>query len=265
MKRPAMPPASAVTRLISMLVLYASIYGWWKSSWTFAIVQPDSLPSNAPRRIEPAGRNRNAIVYAKKGTVATHAQEKRLRPDAASGRRPSDTASAAMALAYLRRPVAGDLLARLRLLADARELRLRIERRRRERVQQRLRQDLALGQVVEPGRVREALQVEDLSLVGVDELLPEPRCVRMGRSHVDRLRVVAAVDAVGRDRDRPPRRRELLDVREVVVVPVDRDRRLARSDRLRRRPDRDEIACLLQLSEEVDAGADVVQRPAVCE
>jgi hypothetical protein len=51
-----------VTRLISMLVWYASMYGWWKSWRTFASVQPDFSPSKAPARIAPAGRNRNAIV-----------------------------------------------------------------------------------------------------------------------------------------------------------------------------------------------------------
>jgi hypothetical protein len=63
----------------------------------FAIVQPDVVPSNAPRRIAPAGRNRKAIVYAKNGTVASQAQVKRLRPDRVSGRRPAVAASDAMA------------------------------------------------------------------------------------------------------------------------------------------------------------------------
>src|SRR3954447_16075531 len=96
----------------------------------------------------------------------------------------------------------------------------------------------------------EALQVEELTLVRVDELLPEPRCPRMRSGRVDRLRVMAAVDAVRRDVDLPPRRRELLDVREVVVVPVERDGRLAGGDGCRRRPDRDVVAGLLQCREE---------------
>jgi hypothetical protein len=38
MKRPTTPPISAVTRLISMLVLYASMYGCWKSVRTLSRV-----------------------------------------------------------------------------------------------------------------------------------------------------------------------------------------------------------------------------------
>jgi hypothetical protein len=55
------------------------------------------LPLNAPSRTDPAGRNRKRIVYAKNGTVAIHASEKRLRPDLTSGRSASGAASAAMA------------------------------------------------------------------------------------------------------------------------------------------------------------------------
>jgi hypothetical protein len=39
---------------------------------------------------EAAGANRNAITYAKKGTVATHAHERRFRPDTRSGRSAGD-------------------------------------------------------------------------------------------------------------------------------------------------------------------------------
>jgi hypothetical protein len=87
MKRPATPPMTAVTRLISMLVLYASMYGEWKSSRTLSTVQPCGVAWNAPTRTEPAGRKRKRAVYAKNGSVATHASETRLRPDATSGRR----------------------------------------------------------------------------------------------------------------------------------------------------------------------------------
>ena len=73
------------------------MYGWWNNNRTFVNVQPFVLPSNAPTRIAPAGRKRNAIVYAKKGSVASHAGEKRLRPDVLSGRSASDAASVVMA------------------------------------------------------------------------------------------------------------------------------------------------------------------------
>jgi hypothetical protein len=45
---------------------------------------------------DAAGTNRNAIVYAKNGSVATHARDRRLRPDARSGRRASDAEVVAM-------------------------------------------------------------------------------------------------------------------------------------------------------------------------
>ena len=48
-KRPAMPPSRAVTRLISMLVLYASLYGWLKSSRMFESVQPPVDRPGTPR------------------------------------------------------------------------------------------------------------------------------------------------------------------------------------------------------------------------
>jgi hypothetical protein len=44
------------------------------------------LSWNAPTITDAAGRNKNAIVYAKNGRVATHASDRRLRPDARSGR-----------------------------------------------------------------------------------------------------------------------------------------------------------------------------------
>jgi hypothetical protein len=95
-KSPTTPPISAVTRLISMLVLNASMYGWRKSSRTFENVALPVLFWNAPTRIAPAGRKRKAIVYAKNGRVPIHASERRLRPDRTSGRSADDAASAAM-------------------------------------------------------------------------------------------------------------------------------------------------------------------------
>jgi hypothetical protein len=47
-------------------------------------------------RTEPAGRNRKRIVYAKNGSVAAHANERRIRPDATSGRSAWGGASAEM-------------------------------------------------------------------------------------------------------------------------------------------------------------------------
>ena len=82
---------------------------------------------------------------------------------------------------------------------------------------------------------------------------------------VDRLAVVRPVHAGRRNRDGDLRRRELLDVRQVEVVPVDRDRRLPRGDRLRRRLHRDEVPDVLQPLEVVDPRADVRQRAAVRE
>ena len=47
-------------------------------------------------RTANAGRNRKSSVYAKKGSVAIHARERRLRPDLVSGRSASGAASAVM-------------------------------------------------------------------------------------------------------------------------------------------------------------------------
>src|SRR5512135_2604313 len=103
-------------------------------------------------------------VYAKNGSVTIQASERRLRPDTTSGRSASGAAWAVMLRPDLRRPLRRDERLGGRLLSQARELRLRVERRRRKCVQQGLRQDVALGQVVEPGRMREALQEQDLTL-----------------------------------------------------------------------------------------------------
>jgi hypothetical protein len=78
-----------------MLVLYASLYGWWKSRRTFSSVQLPLLLFRPPTRISPAGMNRKRIVYAKNGSVAIQASERRLRPDRASGRSASDATSVA--------------------------------------------------------------------------------------------------------------------------------------------------------------------------
>src|SRR5581483_6806080 len=112
-------------------------------------------------RTEPAGRNMKRSVYAKNGSVSTHASGRRLRPDATSGRSASGAAWAVMLRPDLRRPLRRDRRLGSRLLSQACELRLRVERSRRKRVQQGLRQDLAIGQVVEPGRMREALEEQD--------------------------------------------------------------------------------------------------------
>jgi hypothetical protein len=58
----------------------------------FASVQPPVDPWKAPRSTDTAGKKRNRIVYAKKGNVPNHARERRLRPDATSGRRASGAA-----------------------------------------------------------------------------------------------------------------------------------------------------------------------------
>jgi hypothetical protein len=57
-RKPSSPPRTAVQRLISMLVLYASMYWWLKTS---PIVDSDHCPStplNAPRMTSTAGMNR---------------------------------------------------------------------------------------------------------------------------------------------------------------------------------------------------------------
>src|SRR2546423_12239697 len=128
-----------------MLPQYASMYGWWKSSLMFENVAWSALSWNAPSMTAPAGTNRNAIVYAKNGRVATQAREKRFRPDTMSGRSASGAACAAIgALPDLRRPLGRDLRLRIGLLREARELHLRVDRRRRQRRQQGLRDHLAL-------------------------------------------------------------------------------------------------------------------------
>jgi len=52
----------------------------------FASVAWSALSWNAPSMTAPAGTNRNAIVYAKNGSVGSHVRDRRLRPDETSGR-----------------------------------------------------------------------------------------------------------------------------------------------------------------------------------
>ena len=59
----------------------------------FENVAWSALSWKAPTSTDAAGRKRNAIVYAKKGSVATHASDRRLRPDARSGRSACGAAS----------------------------------------------------------------------------------------------------------------------------------------------------------------------------
>src|SRR5581483_7468585 len=74
-----------------------------------------------------------------------------------------------------------------------------------------------------------------------------------------------AVDAVLRQAHLPVDVAQVRLRRQLVVVPVDRDRRLAGGDRLRRDVDRLEVPGLRQLGEEVDAGRDVVERTSIGE
>ncbi len=126
---------------------------------------------------------------------------------------------------------------------------------------------LPLHQVGKPRWVCEALQADQLSLVGEDELLPEPGGPRVRCRRVDRPGSSSRRTAVLRDRHRPVRRRELLHVREVGCSPS-RSRwasgptRPSAASRLHRhgtcrRPS--------QLREPVDPGRDVAERAAVRE
>src|SRR4029079_19688334 len=108
-------------------------------------------------------------------------------------------------------------------------------------------------------------EIWTLPVVEVCDLLPQSGGPRVRRRRVDRLAVVAGVLAVARDDDLPGRLRELLHVREVVVVPVDRDPRLAGRDRLLGSLCRDEVAGRPGLREPVDARADVCERATVRE
>ena len=95
-------------------------------------------------------------------------------------------------------------------------------------------------------RAGAAGEPEVLALVGVEELLPQPRGGRVRRVRVDRLEVVAGDDGVLGHDDLPA-----VDLRRlggVEVVPVDDDRRLAGLDRRRGRVDRQEVAGVLELA-----------------
>src|SRR5579864_4621966 len=249
-----------------MLSRYAWMYGWWTSCEMFDVVQLPCALLNAPTSTSPAGRNRKSIVYAKNGSVPIQASERRLRPVARPGRSASGTTSDEMGLRpHLRRPVGCDQVLRRGLLRVRRELDLRVESGGRKNGQQVLRDHVSLRHVLEARGVRVTLQEDNLPLVGVEELLPEPSRPRMGRVSVDRLCVVGTVDAVRGNGHLPVRGRELLHVAEIEVVPVDRDRRLARRDRLRRRVDGKPVAVALQLGEEIDARPDIAERAAVRE
>src|SRR5579872_868422 len=172
----------------------------------FENVTPPCSPLNAPTSTWPAGRKRNMNAYAKNGSVPTHAREN-LRPDTRPGRRDSDAALLAMLRPDLAGPLLRDEGLRCGLLTRAGELHLCVQARRRQRCKQRLRDDLPLGEVLEPRRMRVPLQPEQLALVGVEELLPQARRPRVRGMRIDRLCVVGAVDAVGGDGDLPVRRR----------------------------------------------------------
>src|SRR5579884_3193640 len=214
-----MQPATAVVRLSLMLVSKAGRNGDLKSVRTFATVQPPCTPLNDPSSTSPAGMKRKSRAYAKNGSVPSHASGRRLRPAPIAGRSASGAASVAVLGPHLRRPLAGDERLRLRLLVVRCELDLRVERRRRKLREQGLRDHLPLGEILEAGRVRVALEPDQLALVGVEELVSEPCRPRMRCGRVDRLAVVRAVDAVRRDDRLPLRGRELRAVTEVQVVP----------------------------------------------
>ena len=119
---------------------------------------------------------------------------------------------------------------------------------------------------LEPDRPREPLQPDVLALVGIQELLPEPRRGRVRRVLVDRLHVEGADDGVvGHDGLPVPLALERGALPDVQVLPVDHHRGLAGRDRRRRRVDREEVPGSLQLAEELDARRDVVGRAAVRE
>src|SRR5581483_9782837 len=63
---------------------------------------------------------------------------------------------------HLARPLLGDEVLRRRLLAVVGELHLRVDARRRQRREQRLWDHLPPREILEPRRVREALQPEQL-------------------------------------------------------------------------------------------------------
>ena len=118
-----------------------------------------------------------------------------------------------------------------------------------------------------PGRDRAALEVPERTLVGQDVLHPQLAGVGVRRVLHDTLRVVRPIDPVGRDHDLGGDARLVklgLEARP-VVGPVQNDRRLAGQDRGRGDVARDEVARLLEIGEELDAGHDVVEAAAIGE
>src|SRR6266540_2299688 len=263
MPSPSTQPPPAVIRLILIVSQYWSRYGWCTIARMWSNVAPPCALLKAPTTTSPAGMKRNASAYAKKGSSPSHARERRLRPERASGRSALGASARAASCPSDRRPLGRDLRLCRRLLRGARELHLRVDLGGRQRLEERRRDLLPPRQVLEARGMRIPLEPEQLPLVGVQELHPQPSRVRVRRESADRLAVERSVDAVGRDHGPPVHGRELLPVGEVQVVPVDDDRRLAGSDRLRSPIHRDEIPSLLELSEEVDPGTHVVERAAV--
>src|SRR5665647_2294233 len=83
---------------------------------------------------------------------------------------------------------------------------------------------------------------------------PKAGSGRVRSGLVDRLHVVAADNRPGWDHSLPAHlARELLALRDVQIVPVEDDRRLARRDRGRCGVNRQEVAGSLECLEEVDA------------
>src|SRR6185437_1234642 len=107
-----------------------------------------------------------------------------------------------------------------------------------------------------------ALEEQVLALSGEQVLLPQPGGGRVRRGLADRLVVVGRVVRVGRDDDL-----QVLvlgaDLGGQQVIPPDEDRGLAALHRRGAAGDRDEVAGLLELLEEGDAGGDVGERAAV--
>src|SRR6476646_7436735 len=167
-----------------------------------AVVQPPSSVRNAPIRTSPAGKTRNSAAYRKNGSAPSQASLYRRRagptgPGTVISSTRSATAVDSLLSQHLRAPLRGEHGAGLGDLIDGRELDRLVVLRRRELREQVLRHDAALAHVLEARRVRVALEEQHLAGVRVDELLPQPCGVRVRGVLVDRLAVVAAVDAVG--------------------------------------------------------------------
>ena len=118
-----------------------------------------------------------------------------------------------------------------------------------------------LGHRVTADRTGATLEPEVLALVAVEELLPQAGGGRVRRVGVDRLEVVAGDDGLRRDDGLPGG--DVGRGGSAEVVPVDDDGRLAGLDGGGVGVDGEEVAGVLQVAEEVDAGRDVVGRAAV--